>query len=163
MEPPLQVYQGDKDAMGFAHGIKTTPPECAFLKLIAYQFHAPGNQVHFCTLREGMIATATLRPEYLDSLSFFLDQSQAGQTFYRPDKTAIEWASDFVHTYQDDPEAALVKAQPGDLVATARALATDGYIPFRDTKPQPSVNPGVAEGERQVVVGGVLLRKRAAR
>lgn len=165
VEPPLQLYSDDKDAMGFeqSHQIKTMPPECAFLKLIAYKFHVPENQVQFCTLREGMLATATLRADYLGSLSFFLDQAQAGQTFYKKGKEGyekIEWASDFVFTYRDDPEAALVEARPGDLVQTARALETDGYLPFRDARRAEQARPGVAEGDTQVVVGGVLLRKR---
>lgn len=166
VEPPLQFYQGDKDGVGFeqSNKLKTTPPECAFMKLIAYKFHAPDNQIHFCTMREGMLSTSTLRAEYLDSLNFFLDQSQAGQTFYK--KTAqgheaIEWASDFVSEYKSDPEAALVKATPGDLVATARALETDGYLPFREARTSPeATRPGVEERNGQVVVGGVLLRKR---
>lgn len=166
VEPPLQVYRGDQDGVGFEEsgGIKTTAPECAFLKLIAYKFHAPENQLHFCTMSGGMIQTATLRAEYLTGLDFFLEQSQAGQTFYKREKTgyeAIETASDFVRSYQDDPQSALVKAQPGDLLETARAIENDGYVPFRDAKPTVRETPSVAETATQVVVGGVLLRKRS--
>ncbi len=165
VEPPLKLYQVDQDGLGFdmASRIQTTPPECAFLKLIAYKFHAPENQLHFCTMNGSMLSTSTLRAEYLDCLDLFLEQSQQGQTFYKKtDKgyEAIEWASDFVSSYKADPRGALVKTQPGDLLQTARALETDGYVPFRELAARPESRAGVAESQGQVVVGGVLLRKR---
>lgn len=165
VEPPLKFYQIDQDGMGFdtASRIQTTPPECAFLKLIAYKFHTPENQLHFCTMQGSMLSTATLRADYLESLEFFLDQSQRGQAFYKKtDKgyEAIEWASDFVSTYKADPQSALVKARPGDLLQTAQAIESDGYIPFRDLQAGPESQAQVAESQGQVVVGGVLLRKR---
>ncbi|GMU57479.1 MAG: hypothetical protein AMXMBFR33_66250 [Candidatus Xenobia bacterium] len=165
VEPPLKFYQVDQDGVGFdtASRIKTTPPECAFLKLIAYKFHTPENQLHFCTMNGSMLSTSTLRADYLGGLDFFLEQSQQGQTFYKKtDKgyEAIEWASDFISTYKADPQGALVQARPGDLLQTARALETDGYVPFRELTARPDSQPGVAESQGQVVVGGVLLRKR---
>ncbi len=165
VEPPLKFYQVDQDGVGFdmASRIQTTPPECAFLKLIAYKFHTPENQLHFCTMNGSMLSTSTLRAEYLDGLDFFLDQSQQGQTFYKKTEKgyeAIEWASDFVSSYKADPQGALVKAQPGDLLQTARAIETDGYVPFRELGARPEGQASVAESQGQVVVGGVLLRKR---
>ncbi|MEW6283471.1 MAG: hypothetical protein AB1758_32980, partial [Candidatus Eremiobacterota bacterium] len=172
----VRQYGNGQDQLGLETSgfpLPTLAPECAFLKLIAYRFHTPENQVQYATVNGNMLSMATLRPQYLKGLDFFLRESEQGQEFYRLSKSGyekVELAWDFLGSYADDPEGALVLRKEGevDVSSAIRALTgEDGesyfYVPFRDAGRRAGVAPDTPAVEvrgKQVVVGGVVLKRR---
>lgn len=145
------------------------PPDEAYLKLVALEYHAREEQIGVMTRSPLGLQTVTLRPEYLDTVDFFLDKTLEGSVFYReprrketepvnPDGyVKIDHLSDFIFAYQDRPEDALVHA--GGSYVTYRERATmredmEQFIADASRAPVPIEDLGDA-----VVVGGIILDK----
>jgi hypothetical protein len=147
------------------HSWKDLAPEEAFTRLVEVSYHDAQSQVMYKTFENGKISLATLRPDYLKPLDRFITYSKKGFIFF--DKTEkgyvpVKSAGDFIRIYRENPDDAVVQAVDGSYVTpdVAAKILLDRevreLIP-RDDKDRPDV---IQKGD-EVVIGGVVLKRRA--
>lgn len=106
-------------------------PTEAFLALAKHDYHSKDESISIKTYQNGGIATATVRPQYLPSIKFFIDKTLEGEQFFRPEDTPppkgmmvqlgmepgpnsdgmipIKTVQTFLSDYKFDPSQAVVK------------------------------------------------------
>ena len=154
-----------KDGMTFSNSMMQPMSfDDAFAKLVGKKFHGFGDQVMYTTSEGGMIKMSTLRPQYVKPLATFIKYSKKGFVFY--DKTErgyqpVKTAEEFIKTFMDNPQDAVVEAVDGSFVTPDKAVKMKHEQELKAMIPdEPRERPEIVEKEDTVIIGGVVLKKR---
>lgn len=164
---PVEAFRtlSDHGVLFSSPDMKDMEPAAAFMQLERHVWHAPDEQVMFRTYEGGNIVLSTLRPEYLESLVYYLDETKNGQVFYAEKKggfVRIDRPGDFLEAYKDDPKQARIKAIDGSYlpVEEARKREAEWARKLLTINGQDVERPKVEDLGETISIGGVVVRKR---
>lgn len=175
---PLDLNDGVKDklehfrslvvnGMAFSDSsMQELKSEEAFSRLVSKRWHSREDQVQYKTIDGDYMVFSTLRPDYVKPLDHFIKNSKKGFVFYENKDGAykpLRTAGEFLDVYKDNPEGALVKTLDDRYVTADEAARLMAEREIKGMIPQgmDEMKPQIVEEDDMVIIGGVILRKKA--
>lgn len=141
-------------------------PEDVYCRLLENKVPDINEQVRYKTYEDGKIVLSTLRPEYVNPLNHFVVYTQKGFVFFRKDENGysrITSAKDFIDSYKNDYETAVVKAIDDRYVTPDEAIRIKTEREIKGMMPEETENtekPRIINEDDFIIIGGVILKKK---